>query len=189
MLRLSVSLLVLLLCTLVRSFTHAPRHLSRRAPSTACYSPPPPPTPDPKSFEDLCDEKSDLKHPCFVHWAGSLDYVNIVPFLEPVDVLSEIVVKNDALTEFTIRNASDAFMITYRDAGRVSFIYSNFDNGCYNVTLVQGDGENWRIWFADDTGNDRDVDTLNQRLTGKRVCDKWGHIHVKDDSHWYNQKR
>lgn len=85
--------------------------------------------------------------------------------------------------DFTIKNASDAFSLTYLDGGAVQFIYSGFDakTGCYDVTLRSG-SESWRIWVSDDEGKDRDIDTKHHDETTKRLCTKWAHIHVKDDA-------
>lgn len=47
-----------------------------------------------REFEEHCGPNSKTNWPCFTHIAGNLDYVIIEPWLEPIDMAKEIVVKD-----------------------------------------------------------------------------------------------
>lgn len=116
-------------------------------------------------YEKRCGPNSDPKWPCFTHLRGDLRYATIEPWLEPLNVTKEILVKDDQgigeslslhlrvrwlspqtaqtdrpnsfLTDFTLRNASDTFSIEYRNYRRLFFRYYGYDpaTGCYNIHL------------------------------------------------------
>lgn len=158
----------------------AQQQLRRRDPSTFNT---PRLTIDSDAYTQLCGEDVARTHPCLHHYRGDLTDAIVEPYLEPLNITSEIIVKDDSMVDFTMRNASDAFIITYKSSGLTQLIYENYDakDGCYNITLRGGKMEGWRIWVSDGKGKDRDIDTLHHEQTAKRLCsaDLW--IHVKDD--------
>ncbi|SPO26415.1 related to Mig1 protein [Ustilago trichophora] len=143
---------------------------------------------DNAEYEKRCGSKSDSKWPCFTHYDSYLGYVNVQPWFEPLNMSEEIIVKDERGVDFTMRNASIAFEITYQNDGTVKFKYSNYDpeTGCYDVDLTGSDRnpKDYRIWASDDEGKDRDIDTLHSTRTGKRFCTKWGHIWTGRKPEW-----
>ncbi|SPC61860.1 related to Mig1 protein, induced during biotrophic phase [Ustilago sp. UG-2017b] len=97
-------------------------------------------------------------------------------------------IKDDTMKDFTIDHFTDSFEIRYPNHGGVRLQYWRIDpiTGCKIITIYRGDNDVWRIWVSDQDGNDRDIDTLKYKDTGKRLCSKWVHIHVKKDGGYYN---
>lgn len=46
-------------------------------------------------YEKRCGEKSDPKWPCFTHYAGSLQYVRVEPWFDPLNMTEEVLIKDD----------------------------------------------------------------------------------------------
>lgn len=46
-------------------------------------------------YEKRCGPSSDPKWPCFTHWGGDLNGVAINPWLRPLDMTEEILLKDD----------------------------------------------------------------------------------------------
>ncbi|KAJ1598854.1 hypothetical protein NDA14_003640 [Ustilago hordei] len=132
-------------------------------------------------YKARCEAGSDVKHTCFVHWAGNLRDAEVCPHVVPFQAMSKLMIKNDHMTDFAMENPTDFFKITYPHFGGVSFLFENFDNktGCKDITLRGGENTAWRIWASDEDGNGKDIDTLNYKWTSKQLCSKWIHIHVK----------
>lgn len=80
-------------------------------------------------------------------------------------------------------DSSKEFFLRYIDSGGCTLHYYNYepDTGCYMIQLSTNEEEvKWRIFVADDDGNNRDLDTSNYYVTpAKRLCTKWLRIHVK----------
>ena len=163
-----------------------------------------------EEYEKRCGANSDPKWPCFTHYAGNLDYVTISPWLEPLDMTHETLLKDDQAlgkyqawyiceslnttdafcctptTDFTMRNASDAFVIDYLAYEGVKLRYYGYepDTGCYKIHL--SGNRRRRIWVSDDDGDggEKDIDTRFYSEAGKRLCTKWAHIHLgKNDNY------
>lgn len=49
---------------------------------------------DEKEFEKRCGDGSDPKWPCFTHLQGNLSWVDIEPWLDPMDPTKDIIVKD-----------------------------------------------------------------------------------------------
>ncbi|CBQ73627.1 related to Mig1 protein [Sporisorium reilianum SRZ2] len=129
---------------------------------------------DTSEFDKLCGPHSDPLWPCFKHEDNSeddLSFVTVEPWLAPLSMTYELVVKDTSF--FTLRNASDAFAITYTKGGWVSLRYYDYDakTGCFNIHLEGSEG--YRIHVSTTKRDYRDIDTMNYKSTGKRLCNKW----------------
>ncbi|SOV02047.1 related to Mig1 protein [Ustilago sp. UG-2017a] len=138
---------------------------------------------DKAGYDKRCDEKSNSKWPCFkTSYDASLKLTTIEPWLEPFNMSEEILLMDETATAFTLRDASVSFIIKFPNSGD-SLKYYDYDDktGCYKIHL-QGEGFS-RIFVSDGNGDDRDIDTLNYRGTGKLLCSKWITIgfHDTDD--------
>ncbi|SOV04968.1 uncharacterized protein UDID_17810 [Ustilago sp. UG-2017a] len=151
---------------------------------------------DKAGYDKRCDEKSNSKWPCFkTSYDASLKLTTIEPWLEPFNMSEEILLMDETATgklsdeecellagplltcsflssAFTLRDASVSFIIKFPNSGD-SLKYYDYDDktGCYKIHL-QGEGFS-RIFVSDGNGDDRDIDTLNYRGTGKLLCSKW----------------
>ncbi|KAJ1039910.1 hypothetical protein NDA10_001439 [Ustilago hordei] len=176
--------LVLMLHSVVGEPTsrHVPHHLSPRGDDRYKYCLPKF-TPNYADYKARCEAGSDLKHTCFIQWAGDLKNAEVCPYVVPLHPMSKLMIKDDTMKDFAMENPTDSFKITYPHFGGVSFLFENFDNktGCKDITLRGGKNISWRLWVSDDDGNGKDIDTLNYKWTIKTLCSKWIHIHVKQD--------
>ncbi|SJX63466.1 probable Mig1 protein, induced during biotrophic phase [Sporisorium reilianum f. sp. reilianum] len=129
---------------------------------------------DTTEFDKLCGPHSDPLWPCFKHEDNSeddLSFVTVEPWLAPLNMTYELVAKDYSF--FTLRNASDAFAITYVNFGSVSLRYYDYevDTGCFKIHLEGNKA--YRIHVSTTNRDYRDIDTMNYRSTGKRLCNKW----------------
>ncbi|SYW73749.1 related to Mig1 protein, induced during biotrophic phase [Ustilago bromivora] len=104
-------------------------------------------------------------------------------YVSSSDVKTRLMIKDDHMKDFKMKEPTDMFSIRYPNLGGVQLFYYNFDpsTGCKDIKLLRGDNKAWRIWVSDEHGNDRDIDTKNHAETTKTLCSKWIHIHVKRD--------
>lgn len=93
---LAVALMLVLkpiLGSLIPRFDSSHNALARRYSSDACFV-----ThlvPNTADYEARCGANSDSKHPCFAHWSGNLLGVEAEPYLEPVNMTTNILVKDE----------------------------------------------------------------------------------------------
>ncbi|SAM83750.1 related to Mig1 protein [Ustilago bromivora] len=158
--------LVLMLGSVVGELTprHVPHHLFAREDTNTRFG-------------------SDSNHTCFTHWAGDLTAAEACLYVSSSDVKTRLMIKDDHMKDFKMKEPTDMFSIRYPNLGGVQLFYYNFDpsTGCKDIKLLRGDNKAWRIWVSDEHGNDRDIDTKNHAETTKTLCSKWIHIHVKRD--------
>ncbi|SAM82715.1 related to Mig1 protein [Ustilago bromivora] len=133
-------------------------------------------------YKNKCEVGNEAKHPCFTHWAGDLNGALVCGLVDPLNIKKNLLIKNDHMTDFTIKDPTKSFVIKYPEL-RAELLYFNYDphTGCKDITLKRGGDEAWRIWVSDEDGNGRGIDTKNYAETTKRLCSKWIHIHVKRD--------
>ncbi|SYW86235.1 uncharacterized protein UBRO2_05955 [Ustilago bromivora] len=84
------------------------------------------------------------KGPCFTHEGdGSLKTTNIEPWLEPLDMTQEILLMDDTARDFTVRDPSTPFEITYLTYANAKIRYSNFnpETRCYDILIKAGEHE------------------------------------------------
>ncbi|CCF51852.1 hypothetical protein NDA11_006908 [Ustilago hordei] len=140
-------------------------------------------------YDIRCGTDSHSKGPCFKTLEGaSLQYNTIEPWLEPLDMSKEIILKDNTATAFTLRDPWAAFVIKFTDAN-VSLRYYDYDvkTGCYKIHL-QG-AENFRIYVTDGLATEFHIDTLHYQHTGKQLCSKWisiGIRHRDGDFFWHD---
>ncbi|SOV02138.1 related to conserved hypothetical Ustilaginaceae-specific protein [Ustilago sp. UG-2017a] len=82
------------------------------------------------------------KGPCFTHKGdGSLKTTNIEPWLEPLDMTQEILLMDDTARDFTVRDPSTPFEITYLAYANAKIRYSNFnpETRCYDILIKAGE--------------------------------------------------
>ncbi|GAC75414.1 hypothetical protein PANT_15c00066 [Moesziomyces antarcticus T-34] len=88
-------------------------------------------------YEALCGKDSDRKHPCFTHWWIGLDRAVVRFDNKALDVRKEVMVKDDYWTDFGMKDASEAFSLTYLDTNTAQLFYSNYNpvDGCYDIEV------------------------------------------------------
>ncbi|UTT91956.1 hypothetical protein NDA17_005081 [Ustilago hordei] len=130
-------------------------------------------------YKTLCEDNNDPRKTCFSHWAGNLKGAKAC-FHKDGSVKEKLMIKDDTMNDFTMADPTDSFEIIYPNLGGVKLIYDNFDNntGCKDIILQRHQFSPWRIWVSDEDGDGKDIDTLNYKMTFKRLCSKWIHIHI-----------
>ncbi|KAJ9479690.1 hypothetical protein PHBOTO_003188 [Pseudozyma hubeiensis] len=132
---------------------------------------------DSKEFDKRCGPASDTKWPCFSHNGEStMQMVTVEPWSAPLNMSDEIVLKDDKAAEFTLRNATDEFTISYPTINSPKFKFYGYEpnTGCYKIHL--SGTEHGRIHVTLTEDGDAEIDTKNVRETGKRLCSKWIYI-------------
>ncbi|SAM84734.1 related to Mig1 protein [Ustilago bromivora] len=134
-------------------------------------------------YKTRCENGSNAQHTCFTHWAGDLTTAIVCTLIDPLDIRKSLMIKDDTMKDFTMKESTDTFTIRYPKLGGVQLLYYNYNpkTGCKDIKLIRGDDKAWRIWVSDEDGNGRDIDTKNHAETTKTLCSKWIHIHVKRD--------
>ncbi|KAJ1031803.1 hypothetical protein NDA13_002190 [Ustilago tritici] len=139
--------------------------------------------PNYKEYKTHCKVGNEAYHTCFTHWAGDLKDAQVCSLADPLYIKNSLLIKDIHKKDFTMKEATDTFMITYPKLGGVQLLFYNYDHetGCKDIKLVRGDNKAWRIWVSDEDGNGKDIDTKNYAEMAKRLCSKWIHIHIKRD--------
>lgn len=86
------------------------------------------------------------------------------------------------MVDFTVRDPTANFTLTWYDDIELVFYNYNKDRGCYSIELHHFTDSSQRIWVSDENNKERIADTEHHHLTSAEICTKWTHIHLKDES-------
>ncbi|GAC75190.1 checkpoint kinase [Moesziomyces antarcticus T-34] len=125
----------------------------------------------------------DPKWPCFTFWSDYLGDVVASTDDPKADPDKDIfLVKNGFLEDFTIRDPTKPFSLTWDGQATLSYKGYKKESGCYTIQLSRQRDTNLRIWVSDEDNKERKVDTLHHENPDPvEICTKWAHFHVKYD--------
>uniref|UniRef100_V5EJR9 Mig1 protein n=2 Tax=Kalmanozyma brasiliensis (strain GHG001) TaxID=1365824 RepID=V5EJR9_KALBG len=173
----SASLLLLIGLTAIRTHAWQPMGTEPGCPAYSTL------LPRNAEYRKHCEgPDSDPHWPCFTLWYGDLGSVTAI--LPGGDTVPDdhFLLKDGNKIDFTTRDPKQPFTLSWL-FDDVELAYDNFDagSGCYRITLRHQSHSRRRIWVSDEHGKDRDIDTDHHGETSKTLCDKWVHVHVKED--------
>ncbi|KAJ1582295.1 hypothetical protein NDA11_000114 [Ustilago hordei] len=135
------------------------------------------------------------KGPCFTHKGdGSLKATNIEPWLEPLNMTQEILLMDETARDFTVRDPSTPFEITYLAYGDTNFRYSKFnpETRCYDILIKAGNSFNGII----SVGESPDGTSLSSKSTrnfgdelSHTFCAEHLYITLKFSNFWWTAHR